>query len=127
MFRLLIAFLLVVALPVQGIAASTCTCKLQEGRVQLSAAHLMRSAAANHGSSAASLQSMNVAHALGTGKGGTRHQSCAGCAKLCCQATAPAPEPTVSDQPAAVGETYIEYDLPYASWAEPVPREPPRF
>ena len=128
LLRLLIAFALAVALPLQGLAAATCMCKLHQAQQQGAAS---RNATADAG--AASHEQLRervstAGHAAGghASKPAKQHGACPKCAMTCCHASAPAPVALSKPQAApAVGPICWTPRL-LASWAEPVPDKPPR-
>lgn len=126
--RLLLAFVLAVALPLQGLAAATCMCKLNQANQQ----HRAAATAASQAPHAPQAQSRDgaLATALGangeTSKHATKHGACPKCAMTCCHASAPAPASLSEPQAAPQAGPVAWSPRLLASWAEPVPHKPPR-
>lgn len=126
--RLLLAFVLAVALPLQGLAAATCMCKLNQANHQHRAA-VTAASQAPHASPAQSHYGA-LATALGangeTSKPAKKHGACPKCAMTCCHASAPAPASLSESQAAPPAGPVAWLPRLLASWAEPVPHKPPR-
>lgn len=126
--RLLLAFVLTAALPLQGLAAATCMCKLNQANQQ----HRAAAAAAPRAPHASPAQSRDgaLATALGangeTSKSATKPEACPKCAMTCCHASAPAPASLSESQAAPPAGPVAWLPRLLASWAEPVPHKPPR-
>lgn len=118
MLRLFLAFLLAVALPLQGIAAAACP-----GRTTQS------SEASSNGPVRAMERRANIhgVSDLTTTKAPTHaHGECPGCIKACCHPALPAALAEVASSLAVFPESLPARESPFASWVEPVPRKPPR-
>jgi hypothetical protein len=126
--RLLIAFALAVALPLQGLAAVTCMCKLHQGPQQV---RTTASASAEPGEASRAqprdLTSAAAPLAIGAAsKPAKKHGACPKCAMTCCHASAPAPASLSQSQAAPPAGPVAWMPRLLASWAEPVPDKPPR-
>jgi hypothetical protein len=123
--RLLTAFALAIAVPLQGLAGASCMCKTRTAQDHARSATVgaqvstvpQALASAGHGPLQAPLSQ--------AGKLAKKH-ACPSCAAVCCQAAAPAPSMlTEFDSPAPVG-VLAPPVRHVGSWAEPVPDKPPR-
>lgn len=126
--RLLIAFALAVALPLQGLAAMTCMCKLHQ--TQLQCAESRSAAADDDAASHAQLPDPVSAAVLSASddasKTAKKRGACPKCAMTCCHASRPAPS-SVSESRVAPRAAPVAWTARLlASWAEPVPDKPPR-
>jgi len=126
--RLLIAFALAVALPLQGLAATTCMCKLhqvqQHGAAsQSAAADAGAVSRARHPDLAAATVLAPSDDSLNAAK---KHGACPKCAMTCCHASAPAPASASKFRATSPAGPVAWTPRLLASWAEPVPDKPPR-
>lgn len=130
LLRLLLAFALILAIPLQGFAASTCPCKLREVQKQVRVAS--RAAVAAR---LASPRQAPEAHAARSsaeqGSAPTKHPiQHAHCAQFsmscCCHATASASALAATESPDATVRVVPYVAPPLARWEEPVPDKPPR-
>lgn len=143
--RLLLAFALTVAIPLQGFAAATCLCKLRQAQHEASstnasalqqpgisaaqfaeavsvtqASHQRRDANASHWRA--------VTHSAGVAPFPVekKHGSCRTCSMSCCQAAVSPSDVPQAERINAHPDQVAFLPLPFASWTEPVPRKPPR-
>jgi hypothetical protein len=118
----LLAFALMIAVPFQGFAASTCLCRLHDTRSTSAGTPRVDAGQALQGA---------AQHAI-TGKSSTPSHSAkthavrASCSMNCCQASVAAS--VWPDAPTQLASTDDLAYLPlrFVSWAEPVPHGPPR-
>jgi hypothetical protein len=112
--RFALAFLIMIAMPLQGAAGVVHACKHQRGHwvaVQLTAA-----------AAQGQVEDKAAAQRNGTEKQLT---PCAGCASACCQAVAPL-HPAAQGDLAPKSPTAAVLQTSFISWTESVPRKPPR-
>lgn len=129
--RLLLAFTLALAIPIQGFAASTCMCRLHQSQKQAHVAapatttvHLANPEQAAKGGGDGG--SLSFADAPRSAKQQVKQQHCASCSMSCCKATvSPSALPMFEGQ-LAHGERIAYLHSRAANWAEPVPDKPPR-
>lgn len=129
--RLMLAFALALAIPIQGFAASTCMCRLHQAQklARLGAPTAITVHLANPEQAAEARSdggSPSLADAPLPAKQPVKHAHCASCSMSCCKATvSPSALPTFDGQ-FAHGERIAYLLSRPASWAEPVPDKPPR-
>ena len=144
LLRLLLAFALTIAIPLQGLAAATCMCKLRQARAAAStagysadgggglASRLVASVSLAHGAPEMAPGSMST-HAKSAGPHGgappahgDKHGACPTCSMSCCQAAVSPPGAPAIELAHAHAEQVGFPPALFASWAEPVPDKPPR-
>ena len=129
--RLLLAFTLALAIPIQGFAASTCMCRLHQSPKQARVA--APTAAAVHlagPEQAAKGRGDGLGHtfpdAPHPAKQDVKHPHCASCSMSCCAAAVSPSALPMFDGQFEHGERIAYLLSRPASWAEPVPDKPPR-
>lgn len=130
-FRLLLAFTLALAIPIQGFAASACLCRLHQAQEHprlaaptASAVHISGPEQTAKGRSDGGSPSFSDAQA--SAKQRVNHTHCASCSMSCCKATvSPSTLPTF-DGHFGHGERIAYLLSRPESWAEPLPDKPPR-
>ncbi len=140
--RLLLAFALTIAIPLQGLAAATCMCKLRQSQESTAAhamagyaaaalSHLVTAASSKHGgttgvASASNQDAPAAVHVGGPVESGKAHGACPKCSMSCCQAAVSTPGvPAIEFANVHIDKVEFPPAL-FASWAEPVPHKPPR-
>lgn len=124
--RLLLAFTLALAIPIQGFAASTCMCRMPQpqgqsgseiiGHIANPQAMPLERVARNQPAADAAVQAKLPAS----------NPHCAGCSVNCCKATVSPPVPPAMGSQLAHGGLIAYLPFQFAGWAEPVPDKPPR-
>ncbi len=126
-WRLLLTLVLALAIPIQGLAGTTCRCQLSQAQTQAPGeATLARTRALPHMSIHANAELVPGGRAPSASAHPKKHGHCANCAISCCKATASGPTLLVFDDAFAHGGPTVVRSGQYASWAEPVPDKPPR-
>lgn len=127
--RLLVAFLAAFALLFQGLAATTCMCKLHHLQVRSAPIANSTTFARDTKGVAAQPAMLQVSvQGLAAPKAGVKHGKlrCATCSVACCHFSAPAPSGSTMNERKLAIEGPAAGSRSFASWAEPVPTKPPR-
>jgi hypothetical protein len=124
---LLIALVIIVALPLQGLAAARCMCKLHSTQHQAQALHPSADVASRKPATAQQTDSAIAAPGPQAAKANkAKHGPCPNCISSCCHVGAPAPD-MAQGSPSVMAADAVEYWTSlFASWTEPVPHKPPR-
>jgi hypothetical protein len=142
LLRLLLAFALTIAIPLQGFAAASCMCKLRQahasaaagasaGQAAATLTHLAAAVSSKHGATSRAANLSNqvgpaTLHAGGPSNHGKRHGACPKCSMSCCQAAVSPPGAPAIDIANAHAAEVVFLPSVFASWSEPVPDKPPR-
>ena len=142
LLRLLLAFALTIAIPLQGLASASCICKLRQAQDSMASRAMASQAVAalRHPATAASFMRGAASQAASaSNKAGPatmhvgvpasppkHHGACPKCSMSCCQVALSPPGAGAIE--VANGHALEAELLParFASWAEPVPHKPPR-